>query len=120
MNRRSFVAASASAFSLTAAAPVGSLLKQSKWGKGERVRLAGVLERAPNGAGHFFVFRSETAFGRDALTGAGRTRAVVFPTDAKSMRPGRAVLQGRLFQGKFADEPTGHTASTVLTEARLV
>ena len=109
MDRRTFVAASASAIGLTAGA--GALLARGDI-RGERVILSGWVEPVAKGPGHLFRLRADQQGAGEAI--------VVLPSDASAMRSGKVTVQGRLFRAKFRDETTGHTGSSVLTDATLV
>lgn len=79
--------------------------------KGHRLLLEGWLRPAPEGPGHMFVFT-------DAENGPIDQRHVrVYPADAKKMSTGFVQLEGRYFEGKFVDLPTGKSAPAVLTDA---
>ncbi|HEY2706899.1 MAG TPA: hypothetical protein VGI95_02490 [Caulobacteraceae bacterium] len=107
MDRRAFVAASVSAIGV---ATVSAGVAAANSRRGEAVRLGGWLEPAAAGPGHYFLFRSADGGGE----------MVVLPAEARSMRAGQVMLEGRLFRGKFKDATTGQTATAVITGARLV
>ncbi|HVN02376.1 MAG TPA: hypothetical protein VMT68_19410 [Caulobacteraceae bacterium] len=105
MDRRTFVAAGASAIGAVAAgAGVGATAR------GRPATLTGWMTSAGRGPGHLLLLRAD----------GSSTPTLIYATDATRMRAGRVTVRGRLFEGRFRDDVTGHAAPAVLTEATLV
>ena len=123
MDRRKFVAASAGAIAVTATGAVAGVLGQNTARTGERVTLSGFVQRASRGPGHYFVLGPDASVVDPAVRHVDdwpRELTLVLPADAAKMRTGPVTLHGRLYRGKFTDTPTGHAATSVLTDAVLV
>jgi hypothetical protein len=116
MQRRTFIATVASVMATAAHADV------SKGARAGHVRLSGWLHPVGHGPGHYFLL-SPTPGGADPASAdvrdwpAGFVR--VFPSDARKMRAGKVSLTGRLYNGTFKDQVTGHAAGAVLVDAVL-
>ena len=107
---------------VTATGAAASVLGENAARKGERVTISGWITPARRGPGHYFVFGPDAAVSDPAVKRADQwpqQLTLVFPTDARKLKPGKATLTGRLFHGKFVDGATGHAARAVLTEAAL-
>jgi hypothetical protein len=123
MDRRRFVAAGAGIVAVTATGAVAGVLGVTSKGGGERVTMSGWISPARRGPGHYFVLGPDAGVSDPAATQVDhwpQHLTLVLPSDATKLRAGRVTLQGRLYRGKVVDLPTGHVATSVLTEATLV
>jgi hypothetical protein len=123
MDRRKFVAASAGVIAVSATGAAASVLGLDTARSGQRVTISGWVQSATRGPGHYFVFGPDASVGDPAVRNAEdwpRELTMVLPADAAQMQTGAVTLTGRLSRGKFTDTPTGHAATSVLTDAVLV
>jgi hypothetical protein len=124
MNRRTFVAVSASAVAVTTTNAAADILGKRPSVAKEPVTLSGWIRPGTAGPGHYFVLgpNADVVDPRAASFDQwpeGLT--LVYPADAAALRPGRAMLRGRLHRGgRYRDDVTGHFARAVLTDATLV
>ena len=123
MNRRTFVAAGAVTITVSATAATAGVLQEHLPAVGERATLSGWIQPAARGPGHYFIFGPCAEVGDPATEDFDlwpKELTLVYPADARTLRPGKATLEGRLYRGRFKDLATGHAAGQVLVEARLV
>jgi hypothetical protein len=121
MDRRKFVAVGAGAIAASATGAVAGGLGAA--GAGQRVTLAGWIEPAARGPGHYFVLGPQAGFADPAASHVEawpQHLTLVLPRNPTQMRAGKVTLSGRLHRGRFVDAPTGHAAAAVLTDAILV
>lgn len=123
MDRRKFVAAGAGVLAATATGATAGILGKKLATVGERVTMSGWIAPAARGPGHYFVLGPDAGVVDPAVGGAEQwpqQLTLVLPKDTQALSPGKVILQGKLYRGKFKDEATGHVAGAVMTEATLV
>ncbi|HWF77300.1 MAG TPA: hypothetical protein VN694_09000 [Caulobacteraceae bacterium] len=123
MNRRTFVAVSASAVAATATNAAAGIPEKRPSVAKEPVTLSGWIRPGTRGPGHYFILgpHADVADPRAAnFDQWPEGLTLVYPADTAALRPGPATLRGRLHRGRYKDHVTGHFARAVLTEATLV
>jgi hypothetical protein len=123
MNRRTFVAVSASAVAITATGAAAGILDERPSVAKEPVTLSGWIRRGTRGPGHYFILGPHADISDPRAARFDQwpeDLTLVYPADAGAFSPGPVTLRGRLHRGRFKDDVTGHVARSVLTEATLV